>query len=247
MQGPRGNANRKGRFAVISFLCWKWATKNYRSTFGPESVNTLARMIARNYDAPHVVKCVTNDAAGIDPSVEIVHDHEDFASVPSPHGGANPSCFRRLRLFGHDAAATFGQRIVSIDLDCVITGDIRPLVDRPEDFVAWADPMNLGQYNGSMMLLTAGSRPQAWDWFDPETSPAAAREAGYRGSDQAWLSYVLPGEAQWRRADGIYSYRADGLATKPLPADAKVVFLHGRHDPWSAQPQRLEWVQRHYQ
>lgn len=234
---------------MISFVCWLWNVKGYRTQFTPSHVNTLARMIARNYDAPHRTICVTSDPAGIDPSVEIVPDHADFADVPSPHGDANPSCYRRLRMFAHDAEATFGERIVSLDLDCVITGDILPLFDRNEDFVGWSDPWRPAQYNGSMTMIRAGSRAKVWELFDLQTSRWNAMAAGCLGSDQGWVSYCLgPGEAQWTRADGVYSYRWDKLVIKPLPSDARIVFFHGETKPWDYEPQRyLEWVRRHYQ
>lgn len=232
---------------MISFVCWKWSTPGYRSTFGPEAVNVLAAMIRRHYPEPHRILCVTNDPAGIEPGVEIVPDRADFADIPSPHGGGNPSCYRRLRLFEPDAAATFGDRIVSIDLDCVILDDLRPLLDVPNDLVLWQDPGRPDQYCASMMLLRAGTRPDVWSGFDPARSPASARAAGCMGSDQGWLSYCLgPWEARWTAEDGILSYRLDQLDRVPLPESARVVMFHGGQDPWSPGPQQLGWVRRHY-
>lgn len=231
---------------MISFVAWKWATPGYRSTFDARAVNVLAAMVRRHYPAPHRFICVTNDAAGINGEIEVVRDLEDFADIRSPHGGRAPSCYRRLRIFSADAAATFGERIVQLDLDSVITGDLRPLVDRPEDVVAWSDPLRPAQYNGSFLLLTAGARPQVWDRFDPRRSPREARAAGWLGSDQAWITHCLgPGEARWSRADGVYSYRVDRLADR-LPEGARIVFAHGREDPWGAEMQRLAWVREYY-
>ena len=230
---------------MISFVCWRWHVPGYRSTFGPEAVNTLARMVRRHYPARHRFLCVTNDRAGINGEIEIVPDRADFADVGSPHGGANPSCYRRLRMFHPDAARTFGERIVSLDLDAVIVGDLRPLVDRPENFVAWRDPLSPRQYNGSLIILRAGSRPKVWTDFDPAASPRRALAAGFKGSDQAWISCALPDEATVGREDGVLSYRKD-VRGKALPADARIVFAHGAQDPWGDEMQRLEWVREHY-
>lgn len=229
---------------MISVIVWKWATPGYRSTFGPETVNVMRRMVARHYLAPHRFICVTNDPAGLDGDVEVVADREDFAATPSPHGGRNPSCYRRLRMFSPDAAVTFGARMVSIDLDCVITGDLRPLWDRPEDFVAWRDPLHRRQYNGSMMLLRAGSRPQVWSEFDPKKSPHQSVIAGFKGSDQGWISQCLPPGPAWSKDDGVYSFKIDGLDRRSLPADARVTIWHGHTKPWDDA--RMEWVQRNY-
>lgn len=233
---------------MITVACWLWRQPGYRSTFEPSHVAVLRRMVARHYSAPHRFCVVTNEPGPFDSGIEVIPDKEDFATVKSPHGGSSPSCYRRLAIFGPDAAARFGERIVSLDLDCVITGDLRPLWDRPDDFVAWRDPMHARQINASMMLLRAGSRPQVWDDFRPLSSPRQALQAGCKGSDQGWISYCLPDAATWTtRPDGVYSYRIDQLARGDLPNNARVVMFHGREDPWSSGPQGVPWVRQHWQ
>lgn len=198
---------------MLSVVCWRWTPPNgYRSTYAPETVNVLRRMVARHYHRPHRFVCVTDDAAGLDPEVHVVPLWPDHATVPSPHGGHNPSCYRRLKAFAPEARELLGERFVSIDLDTVIVGDLAPLWDRPEDFVIWGETDPRSFYNGSMFLMTAGTRRQVWDRFDPTSSPREAKAAGRFGSDQGWISYVLgPGEAIWGRQDGVYSFRAGRL------------------------------------
>lgn len=235
---------------MLSVVCWKWRPMpGYRSAFGPEAVNTLRRMVARHYDAPHRFICVTDDPEGLDPEVEAVPLWTDHADVPSPHGGHNPSCYRRLRAFAPDAAQWFGDRFVSVDLDTVIVGDLKPLWDRPEDFVIWGDTAKGTWYNGSMFMLRTGTRAKVWEQFNPSTSPAKAKAAGCFGSDQGWLSYILgPKEAKWGCADGVYSYRVHiAKAGNRLPPNARITMWHGHVDPWSLKAQRLPWVQEHYQ
>lgn len=236
---------------MLSVVCYRWRpVDGYRSQFGPETVNVLRRMVARHYQRPHRFICVTDDPAGIDPGVEIVPMWDDFGALPSPHGGKNPSCYRRLRAFSPEIASVFGPRFVSLDLDCVVVGDLAPLWDRPEEFVMWGDtnPLPGSHYNGSMLLMTAGARRQVWETFDPETSPRLALAARCWGSDQGWISYCLgPGEARWSKADGVYSFRNDLSQTRALPADARIVFFHGKHDPWHADVQaRHPWVSEHW-
>lgn len=234
---------------MLDIVTFKWRSQaGYRSTFGPETVNTLKRMCARHYHGEHRFTCVTDDPSGIDEDVRIIPLWNDFADLPSPHGGTNPSCYRRLKLFSMEAATLIGPRFVSLDLDCVITGDMAPVWDRPEDFVIWGATNPTTSYNGSMMLMTAGARQQVWTTFDPRNSPRRARAAQCFGSDQGWISYCLgPNEKKWTHADGVYSYRND---IKPkrgvLPKDAKVVFFHGREDPWGHQAQSTTWVREHW-
>jgi hypothetical protein len=233
----------------LTFVSWRWLSPvGYRSVFGPESVYALREMIQRHYPHPHRFVCVTDQPERL-PGIETIRMWDDFAAIPSPFGRHNPSCYRRLKLFAPDAGKTFGERVVSIDLDTVITGDLTPLFDRPEDFVIWGESDFRTQwYNGSLWMLRTGTRPQVWDRFDEDTSPAIATRAGAKGSDQGWISFVLgKGEATWGRKDGVYSFRKHVAPNGwTLPADARIVNFHGRWDPWGYDAQKLPWVRAHY-
>lgn len=235
---------------MLSVVCWKWKPKpGYRSAYGPDQVHTLARMVARHYRRPHRFICVTDDPAGLDPAIEVIPLWEQYGELPSPHGGNNPSCYRRLRAFAPDAGDLFGERLVSLDLDVVLVGDVSPLWDRPEDFVIWGDTAKGTPYNGSMWLLRTGTRPRVWTEFDPVKSPARARALGYIGSDQAWIGAALgPNEPRWTARDGVYSYRNEIKAKGGLlPPNARIVIFHGHVDPWhSATQRRYRWVREHY-
>ncbi len=233
-----------------TFVCWRWQPpKHYRSTFGPETVYALREMIARHYAKPHRFVCVTDRPHEL-PGVHAIPLWEDCSRIASPIGHSYPSCYRRLKVFAPDAAGICapGERLVSIDLDTVIVGDLVPLFDRPEDFIIWgeSDFPHTTPYCGSLWMLRAGTRPQVWTEFDPLTSPAQAWTHGCRGSDQGWLSYILgKHEAVWTRKDGVYSYRKH-LRGGPLPKDARMVCFHGKVDPWSKQGQRNPWVRQWY-
>lgn len=229
---------------IDAVVCFKWVpTPGYRSTFGPDTVRVLRNMVARHYPKPHRFICVTDNAKGLD-GIETMPLWKDFADVRSPHGANNPSCYRRLKVFSPEARDWFGNRFVVLDLDTVIVGDLTPLWERPEDFVIWGETNPRSWYNGSMFLMTAGSRRQVLDRFDPRRSPLEAKAAGNFGSDQGWISRCLgPGEAMWRTSDGVYSYnlhvRHNGAR---LPADARIVMFHGNLDPWTHGGQAIPWV-----
>jgi hypothetical protein len=233
-------------------LTYKWRPRpGYRSKFTSEHVNTLARMVARHYRYPHVFTCVTDDPAGLDPTVRAIPLWEDHAGLKNPSSPERgPSCYRRLRMFAADAGEWLGARVACLDLDCVVVDDLTPLFHRSEDFVIWSDTNPTTPYNGSLVLFTAGARPQLWDDFDPATSPRLTREAKLFGSDQAWISYRLGrGEATFKRVDGVCSYRVhlkqQGLH-RVLPPGTRLVQFHGDVDPWSPEAQRLPWVREHY-
>lgn len=233
-----------------SIVCWKWRpAPGYRSTFTAETVNTLRRMVARHYAPAHRFICVTDDADGLDPAVEVVPLWDDFSAIPNPFGSRNPSCYRRLRAFHPEIGAVLGRRFVSMDLDCVITGNLEPVFDRPEDFVIWGATHPTTAYNGSLFLLTAGSRRQVWDNFDPHRSPLRAKRARCYGSDQGWISFILgPGEARWCISDGVVSFRNDIVTSGAgLPPEARIVLFHGKRDPWDTGVQAAHpWVAEHY-
>jgi hypothetical protein len=236
---------------VLTFVCWKWKPRPgvvYRSKFEARTVIVLRNMIARHYAKPHRFVCVTDDATGLG-DVETLPLWSDHATVVSPHGTHQPSCYRRLKAFSPEARDWFGDRFVSLDLDTVIVGDVTPLFDRTEDFIIWKEQDPRSFYNGSMWMMTAGARRQVWDQFDPKTSPTTAKAAGRFGSDQGWLSYCLgPNEAKWTQADGVYSYRLDiQQRGGKLPKDARITMWHGGTDPWSKEAQRLDWVRAAWQ
>lgn len=237
----------------MTFVTWRWKPQaGYRSTFAPESVRTLRNMLKRHYPKPHRFVCVTDTPHELfrcDRTIETIPLWKDWADIPSPHGGHNPSCYRRLRLFAPDAAKVFGDtELASLDLDSVLVRDVTSVFDRTEDFVAFGETDPRSFYNGSFMRLRAGTRTQVWERFNPATSPKEAKAAGRFGSDQGHISHVLgPGEAIWRPSDGVYSFRVHlQSGKKPLPDNARLIAFHGGIDPWMAQAMRIPWIKEHY-
>lgn len=235
---------------MLNILTWKWKSdKPYRSKFGPETVNILKQCVKRHYKKPHRFVCITDDPKGLDPDIKVVPLWNLHGDIINPHGQENPSCYRRLRMFSPDAQKLFGKRFVSLDLDTVITGDLSPLWDRSEDIVLYGDTNPSTYYNGSMLLMTAGCRPQVWEDFNPKKSPLISKAAGQFGSDQGWISYKLgPGEKKWTADDGVISFRLHirNLHGRRLPEKARVVMFHGECDPWSPLAQSLGWVKENW-
>ncbi len=233
----------------LTFVCWRWLSPvGYRSTFTPHTVYALREMIQRHYAKPHRFVCVTDRPKEL-PGIEAIPIWEFGAAIPSPFGRHNPSCYRRLKVFAPEAGKLFGPRLVSMDLDTVIVGDLEPLFDRPEDFVIWGESDFKTQWmNGSLWMLRTGTRTKVWTEFNEETSPGISKRAGCFGSDQGWMNYVLGKyEATWGRKDGVYSFRKHIFPTGgQLPADARVVNFHGRWDPWAYDAQKIPWIRAHY-
>lgn len=221
---------------MLSVICWKWKSHDgYTTEYTSEHVNVFAAMLRRNLTVPHRLFCVTDDPSGLDPRIL----YTPLWNEPDIKLNRDkPNCYRRLKIFSKEAREMFGERILSIDLDCVILANINSLVTRDEDFVGW---YKRGvPYQGSMTLHRTGTRTFLWDDFDPATSPMLGASLGYVGSDQAWVSAKLPkGEGVWTPHEhGVLSYKVhvrnhpEYVKHKKLPENAKIVFFHGPLKPW---------------
>lgn len=259
---------------MISIVVFKWSKPGYRSVFSAENVNVTRRMCARHFTDPHRFICVTDDPRGLDPQVEVIPLWGDFANVPNPTWANGPSCYRRLKVFSKWFQDQVTDRIVVLDLDIVITGDLRPLWNRPEEFLIWRPDHHGVPMCASMFMLRKGACPQVWDQFDHIMSPQLAGNAGFRGSDQAWITYCLGKDTPgWTTADGVYGYKdnlvkgmkdmrkAPNVSISPrfakhikpvqnsgaLPADARMVIFTGKPDPWDKEAISLSpWILEHY-
>ena len=244
---------------MITFVCWKWKPQQPTSReFTSEPVNVLRRQVKRHYRRPHRFVCITDDPAGLDERVEVLPMSdtglEDLRTLLEPitKNGRRfyfPSCFRRLWMFSREAEQ-LGERVFSLDLDCLIVGSLEPLIDDfPGDFVGWVRATNPRRQKpalaGAVYKLKTGSHPEVWDDFDPVESPAIARRAGYSGSDQAWMSYkLLPtSDCMWTDADGL----GKPQMASPTSRD-RILFTSGYAPPWSKELQaRRPWVAEHWE
>ncbi len=235
---------------MISFVTYKWQQPGSPRVFMSEHVNVLYAQVRRHYPRPFRFICVTDDAEGLDEGIESLSLPVRFDDVPSPQGERFPSCYCRLWNFSKEAQI-LGDRILSLDLDCVILDDLRPLVDRDEDFVGWCDERSDGgsRIAGGIYLLRTGSMTDVWDEFDPMLSPAKHFAAWFSGSDQGWMSYFLKNKdiGKWRQDAGLVKINWTPQGAKKLPKGARIVFTNGTKPPWSAQTQNsYPWTKEHW-
>jgi len=165
-----------------------------------------------------------------------------FTQQDYESGSISVRCYRRLWLFSKKAKEHFPDKIVLLDLDIVICKDITDIITTDVEFAAY----NKGHvpYQGAFIILKPGSRTKVWDEFDINTSPELCR--GYPGSDQAWLSYILPpGEKVFTKKDGFYCYDVHRLNQRQiLPERAKIVFFRNVPKPWMIRDKM--WIRQHY-
>lgn len=220
---------------TLAVVAWKWRGPR---EFTSQHVNTLARAIRANLTVDHEFVCVTDDPKGLDRSIRPV-PLPKFEHIKVRPGF--PSCYVRLRAFDPDFARQLGPRFLTIDVDAVITGSLDHLVKRDEPIVLWE---NLGKpgrihYQGGLLLMDAGARPEVWERFQGEASRDLTQARGLVGSDQAWITHCLyPGEASWTYHDGL-AFQSHCERGRP-PAWACMVQITGRLKPWHPGF-RLHW------
>lgn len=218
-------------------------------SFKSEHVNRLAELVAHFLPIPHRFVCIADETEGFSDKVTVVKTPEkalEMSRLRSPEGNRFPSCYRRLWSQSHEASKILSERVLLIDIDLLPVADWRPLVTRDEPFVGWRPYRDWGRrlrIGGGFYLFTPGAHPEVWDDFvkNPSHAIAGARNAGFRGSDQAWLSYKLADKVPiYPRTSGIYSIRDLGH-DHALPKDARLVQFNGPQKPWSYGG-RAQWV-----
>lgn len=225
-----------------SIVCWLW-NDGFRA-YSAEHVNVLFRMFRRCLPEKHRFICITDEPGVFDVGIEVMSTPPGalaLAHIRTPEGARFPSCYRRLWMFSPDAKC-LGERVMLVDIDVVLTGDVTHLFDSDADFVGWRPRASWGHNNnrigGGLYVMTPGTRAEVWDDFKGHSSIAEARAAGFRGSDQAWMSYKLQGCDLFPDV-GIYSIRDLKDGRLPLPDDARLVQFNGSTKPWQS---RLPWV-----
>src|SRR3954467_801917 len=126
---------------MLQIVLWKWEQPGANRAYLPEHVNVMCSMLRRNLvNTPHRIVCVTDSEAGIT-ECETAHLWRDTDDLPNATGRHLPSCYRRLKLYERatqrDIGIDKGDRIMGIDLDSLITGDLREVVQTEGLFVGW--------------------------------------------------------------------------------------------------------------
>lgn len=206
---------------------WRWG-----DAYGDHYVDRLRAGVARHLKQPYEFRVFEPDA-----------EDQHLTEVPG--------CLARLRMWSPEWQArqgiNRGDRLVTLDLDLIVTGPLDPLFDQPHPFMI-ASHMNTANpciYNGSVQMLRAGYRPEVWTDFSLNALEAAPRYSF--GDDQGWLAFKVPHEATWQAgpSTGLYGYHKRGWpGGTALPKGARIVAFPGHRDP--SQFTHLDWVKAHW-
>jgi len=219
---------------MLTVLTWLWGTK-----YPFSHVEKLRAGVARHLKQPHRFVCVTNN--------DIPGDRipiEDVGLLAFRDG-----CYARLRQFDPAWQERHGiERLVCLDLDVVVTGELDPLFDWPDPFmILHGGHYNPCPFNGSVMMVARGARSEIWTTFDLDLAEKIATADGqWRGTDQTWIAHCAPDAPGWTHWDGIYALRKPGWTgnDQDLPADARLVAFPGAKDP--SRLDGLWWVKKHW-
>ncbi len=235
-----------------SYVCYLWNGPVRR--YKPEHVNVLAAAVRYWDKEPHRFICVTDETKGFCPLVEVMPmpaAAKAVGGLAAPQGKDFPSSYRRLWCFSEEATV-LGERIMLLDIDAMIVGDLLPLWELDADFVGWR-PMSIwGKENrigGGTWMLKTGTIPWLWERFiaDPQKMIDDTRAIGWNGSDQAIMSrFLIPKYPTWPQMCGIYGSQDGAFQWDVPPKDAKICHFNGHQKHWNCDKLWMRAYQNHF-
>jgi hypothetical protein len=191
-----------------------------RGIFTEEWVDRLYRGVARNTTRRFRMVCYTDRPRSFS---------EDVIQRPIKLGYRN--CLSLLEPFADDLG-----RVVFMGLDTIIVGNIDRLMDYDGPFAMLQDPWAPRSCSGVMAYPYT---PEIWQAFEAAHElHAATALLGEHPSDMVYLAtqpHVLLDDC------GIYSYKAH--CRGGVPADARIVYFHGREKPHELSH---DWIAQHW-
>ena len=243
---------------AVNVLCIKWGKK-----YGPDYVNKLHNMVCRHLHRPFRFVCLTDDAVGIDPAIEV---------KPIPTVGFDEFDQRKPWTFGHGwlKLTSFAQplydlqgRTLFLDLDIVIVDSLDPFFEQPGEFVVikeWDKKDGTG--NTSCYVYTIGAHTDALDHLknDYPASISSVR------NEQEFITLYLARQGKlsywpdaWCRSFKRHCLQRGLMGWfKPptIPEGARIIAFHGKPNPpdaiagvsgkWYRRVLPTQWVAEHW-
>lgn len=193
---------------------------------GVDYVNRLLRAVKRNSTVPFSFVCFT--------------DEEDTAYskriILKPIPMQLKGWWNKMYMF---KAGVLEGRVVYLDLDTVITGNIDALLKLETPFAMLRDVMRPHLKASGVMAWLANGRYGLWDAYEDAGRPHHWKEGdgGFIADHLAYEPDLLQ-----NHVDGIYSYKKNCRA-QGLPDDATIVCFHGQPRPHMVAD---AWVGEHW-
>lgn len=224
---------------ALTICTWLWGSK-----YGSDDVLKLRAGLRRHLEQPHKLVVIADNPDKVPYGCASL-------PIPNPELTRVRGCFARLVMFSpawqRKLWLAEGERLVCMDLDVVVTGELDPLFDRPEPFVILqgANAANPCPYNGSIFMLRGGAHPEVWNDFSIEATQTI--QFHEFPDDQGWLWHKLPNAAGWKVGpeSGVYAFHKPGWpGGDDLPADARLVVFPGWRSPDKFK--HLPWIAEHW-
>lgn len=207
--------------------------------YTPAHVRILQAMVKRNLPLEHRFTVLTD-------LVGAFTEDRAINAVPLPNAWpgwwAKVGLFEPLMFNRHTR-----ERVLYLDLDSIVVGDLTPLVTRTEPWLILKDfyrrpPRHpKAGYQSSCMMWTAGDMDHVYEAFAADPTAAIGKHA--RLGDQGFLEEHAPGATFWEEDSSlIASYKVHCMGGK-LPASARIVDFHGKIKPWAVTDR---WAREHY-
>jgi hypothetical protein len=222
---------------ALNVITWLWGNK-----YGPKDVTRLANAVKENLQCEHRFFLFTDRKYFGLPA------HVKVATISDP-ALCQRNCFCRLRMFDPIWQGWYGMdgKIISIDLDAIITGQIDELFagDATFKILKGANASNPNPFNASVMMLRSGCHADVWADFSVE----AANKIPFHEfpDDQGWIHHKLPDADGWPvgSASGIYAFEKPGWpGGHDLPTDARIVAFFGWRKPSNFM--YIPWIKKYW-
>jgi hypothetical protein len=243
---------------AVNVLCIKWGTK-----YGPEYVNKLHSMVRRNLHRPFRFVCLTDDAQGIDPSIEVkpipavgFDEFDQRKPWTFAHG------WLKLTSFAHPLYDLEG-RTLFLDLDIVIVDSLDPFFEQSGDFIVIREwDKNDGTGNTSCYLYTIGAHTDALEHLK-KNYPASIADVrneqefitGYLAR-QGKLSYWPEAWCRSFKRHCLPGVHRSWFSPPTIPPGARIIAFHGKPNPpdaiagvsgkWYRRVMPTPWVAEHW-
>ena len=109
----------------------------FAAPYSPDDVRRLQRMVAKNTTVPHQFAVITDRP-------ELFCGDPDVRAIPidwTTH--VRGTCYVRLMTFHPKGREMIGDKVLQLDLDTLIVGNIDHLLNREEELVLWRQPTRL--------------------------------------------------------------------------------------------------------
>ncbi len=195
--------------------CLKWGTK-----YDAEYVNVLYSMVKRNLTLPYEFYCITENAEGINPEINILPLYDEGELRVHKQRG----WWYKLMFFKEKPWNLTG-RMLFLDLDIIIVDNIDCFLEPASNFTIIKEWFRKG-YQSSVFTLDLGTETDIWKEFNKNTDENMKKFHG----DQEWIFHYTK-KVELYPDSWVKSYKYHCKDSSKPAKDAKIISFHGNPNP----------------